>query len=146
MPDVQRLRQGAIPAMFALAAGGSMLLITRVDTIEFSLQRPLYIVAGWLLIISAIGALVRVLDTAGLILLWNAMGWSAGLAVLGLESVGSMPLWPLMLGALALTFWPRVPGQSLPPAAIVIALAGGFAICWLGWADPIPASWREMVQ
>lgn len=146
MPDLQRLRQGAIAAVFALAAGGSMLLITRVDTIEFALQRPLYIVAGWLLMFSAIGALVQVLDTAGLILLWNAVGWSAGLAVFGLESVGSMPLWALMLAALALTFWPRVPGQSLPPAAIAIALAGGFVVCWLGWEDPIPASWREVFQ
>ncbi len=146
MPDLQRLRQGAIAALFALAAGGSMVLITRVDTIEYAPQRPLYVVAGWLLMISAIGALVPVLDTAGLILLWNAVGWSAGLAVFGLESVGSMPLWPLMLAALALTFWPRVPRRSLPPAAIVIALVGGFAVCWLGWADPIPASWQEMLQ
>lgn len=146
MPDLLRLRQGALAAVLALAAGGSMLMITRVDTIEFAPQRPLYILAGWLLIIAAIGALVTVLDTAGLILLWNAMGWSAGLAVFGLESVGSMPLWPLMLAALALTFWPRVPGRSLPPAAIMIAFVGGFAICWFGWADPVPASWREVFR
>lgn len=90
MPDLHRLRQGAIAALFALAAGGSMLMITRVDTIEFAPQRPLYIVAGWLLMLSAIGALVPVLDTSGLILLWNAVGWSAGLAVLGLESVSTL--------------------------------------------------------
>lgn len=146
MPNVQRFRQGAVAAAFALAAGIGMLLITRVDTIEFAPQRSLYVIAGWLLVLAAIGPLVEVLDTAGLILLWNSIGWSAGLAVFGLESVGSMPLWPLMLAALALTFWPRVPDRSLPPVAIIIALLGGFVICWLGWEDPIPASWREAFQ
>lgn len=146
MASLQRVRQGAVAAIFALAAGITMLLITRVDTIEYAPQRQFYVIAAVILMLSALGPLVDMLDTVGLILLWNGVGWSIGLAVLGLESVGSMPLWPLMLAALALTFWPRVPGKSLPLSAILIAVAGGFLICWLGWADPIPDSWLEFIE
>lgn len=147
MPDLARLRHGWMAAAFALAAGLSMLLLTQVDTIEFAPQRWLYTITGWLLVASAIGPLVEVLDAFGHILLWNGIGWSAGLALFGLESVGSMPIWPLMLAALALTFWPKDPEHVLPPAAIIIALLGGFAICWLGWSDislPIPSDWLEV--
>jgi hypothetical protein len=147
MSSPARLRLGWMASAFALASGISMLLLTRVDTIEFAPQRWLYLIAGWLLVASAIGPIVEVLDTLGRILLWNGIGWSAGLALFGLESVGSMPLWPLMLAALALTFWPKSPGRALPPAAIMIALGGGFAICWLGWRDislPIPSDWLEV--
>ena len=147
MPSLARLRLGWMAAVFALAAGISMLLITRVDTIEYAPQHWLYVIAGWLLVASAIGPLVEVLDAFGHILLWNGIGWSAGLALFGLESVGSMPIWPLMLAALALTFWPKNPERVLPPAAIIIALLGGFAICWLGWSDislPIPTDWLEV--
>ncbi len=147
MPDLARLRHGWMAAAFALAAGLSMLLLTQVDTIEFAPQRWLYTITGWLLVASAIGPLVEVLDAFGHILLWNGIGWSAGLALFGLESVGSMPIWPLMLAALALTFWPKDPERVLPPAAIIIALLGGFAICWLGWSDislPIPSDWLEV--
>lgn len=147
MPDLARLRHGWMAAAFALAAGLSMLLLTQVDTIEFAPQRWLYTITGWLLVASAIGPLVEVLDAFGHILLWNGIGWSAGLALFGLESVGSMPIWPLLLAALALTFWPKDPERVLPPAAIIIALLGGFAICWLGWNDislPIPSDWLEV--
>ncbi len=147
MPDLARFRAGWMAAAFSLAAGIGMLLLTRVDTIEYAPQRPLYAFAGWLLVASAIGPIMTLVNTFGHILLWNGIGWSAGLALFGLESVGSMPLWPLMLAALALTFWPKDPERPLPPAAIMIALVGGFAICWLGWSDislPIPSDWLEV--
>lgn len=143
---LQRVRQGWLAALFALASGLSLLLLTRVDTIEYAPQRPLYTVAAWMLIASALGPLVAALDLVGQILLWNGTGWSIGLAVFGLESVGAMPLWPIMLAALALTFWPRSDDARLPPVAIAIALVGGFLICWLGWSDidlPIPDDWLE---
>lgn len=147
MPRLQRLRAGWSAAVFALAAGISMLVLMQVDTIEFATQRPLYAITAWILMISAIGPLVEQLDIAGHLLLWNGLGWSAGLSLFGLESVGSMPLWPLMLAALALTFWPKSSQGSLPPLAIAIAVIGGFAICWLGWSDimvSIPTDWLEV--
>lgn len=147
MPNVVlRLKQGWLAFVFTLAAGVSLLLLARVDTIAWAPQKPLYLIAAWILVISSIGPLVELLDVPAQILLWNGTGWSIGLAVLGLESVGAMPLWPLMLASLGLTFWPRSPERSLPPTAIAIALIGGFLVCWLGWAEPdlsIPSSWLQ---
>lgn len=147
MPEIlQQLRKGALASIFALAAGGTLLLMMLVDTIEFAVQRPLYGIAAGILVLSAIGPLASPLTVVGQILLWNGVGWTIALAFFGLESVGALPLWPLMLAALALTFWPRTPETTLPPIGIAIALLGGFLICWLAWSDvhlPIPDSWLE---
>ena len=147
MISLQRLKDGAIASVLALASGITMLLITRTDAIEFAIEYPLYVIASLILIASAIGPLFEISDTIGQILLWNGVGWSAGLAFFGMESVGSMPIWPLMLAIMALAFWPRIPTRAVPPMAIAIALLGGFGLCWLGWSDvniPIPTEWLEV--
>lgn len=147
MPNLQRVKNGATASLLALAAGLTMLLVTRNDAIEFSLEYPLYIIASIILLIAAIGPLFEIFDTIGQILLWNGVGWSAGLVVLGMESVGSMPIWPLMLAIIALTFWPRIPDRTVPALAIAIALLGGIGLCWIGWSDvsiPIPTDWLEV--
>lgn len=147
MISLQRLQEGAIASVLALASSITMLLITRSDAIEFAIEYPLYVIASVTLITSAIGPLIEIFDTIGQILLWNGIGWTAGLTFFGLESVGSMPIWPLMLAIIALTFWPRVPERPVPSVAIAIALLGGFALCWLGWSDvslPIPMEWLEV--
>lgn len=147
MNSLQRLKDGATASVLALASGITLLLVTRNNAIEFSVEYPLYIIASIILMTSAIGPLFEIFDTIGLILLWNGIGWSAGLAFFGMESVGSMPIWPLMLAIIALTFWPRIPERTLSPLAIAIALFGGFGLCWLGWSDvsiPIPSEWLEV--
>lgn len=147
MPNLQRMKDGATASLLSLAAGLTMLLVTRNDAIEFSLEYPLYIIASVIMLIAAIGPLFEIFDTIGQILLWNGVGWSAGLVVLGMESVGSMPIWPLMLAIIALTFWPRIPDRTVPALAIAIALLGGIGLCWIGWSDvsiPIPTDWLEV--
>lgn len=147
MPSLQRLRAGAAASLLALASGLAMLLVTRNNAIEFAIEYPLYVIASIILIVSAIGPLLEIFDTIGQILLWNGIGWSAGLAIFGMEAVGSMPIWPLMLAIVALAFWPRVPERIVPPRAIAIALLGGFVLCWIGWSDvslPIPMEWLEV--
>lgn len=141
---VQQLRRGAVAGMLVLLAGATLLLMLRADTIEYSPHRTLYAIAAVILLASVIGVLHTSLSIIGQVLLWNGIGWTIALAILGLESVGSLPLWPLMLAALALTFWPRDPETTLPPVAIAIALIGGFLICWLGWSDiALPSDWLD---
>lgn len=132
--------------LFTLAAGISLMLLSRVKVVSFSDHTTLYIVAGWILVAAAIGPLFRVTAPYGELLLWNGAGWSIGLAILGLDTVGAMPMWPIMLAALALTFWPREPEESLPVPSIVISLLGGIGVCWLLWEQPdVPTldSWLE---
>lgn len=147
MPEVlQRIRSGGLAAIFTLAAGLSLLLLSRVNAIHYSDHKLLYLVAAWILIGAAIGPLISVLNPYCELLVWNGTGWSIGLAVLGLESVGAMPLWPIMLAALALTFWPRLDDQRLPASAIAIAVTGGALVCWLAWSQPnVPGldTWLE---
>lgn len=133
---VQRVRSGGLAMLLTLAAGISLLLLTRVDAIEFAPQLPMYRVSAGILLAAAIGPLIPEAEPWFRILLWNGTGWTVGLAVFGLESVGAMPLWPIMLAALALTFWPRSEEKQLPASAVVIALLGGFLVCWLGWSQP----------
>ncbi|MCA9833270.1 MAG: hypothetical protein KC435_04945 [Thermomicrobiales bacterium] len=138
---IARMRRGALSALLTLAAGVTLVLMMQVDTIQFAEQRPLYGIAAANLLIACIGPLFDTLSLIGQALLWTGVGWTVALSLFGLESVGALPLWPLMLAALALTFWPRTPETTLSPLAIGIALIGGFCICWLGWNDVRLPDW-----
>lgn len=143
---MQRIRSGGLAVLFTLAAGVSLLLLSRVTVIATSDHTLLYQIAGWILLGASIGPLITHLKPYCEILVWNGTGWSIGLAVLGLDTVGAMPMWPIMLAALALTFWPRDEEQKLPVSAIVISLLGGAAVCWLAWSQPqVPTfdTWLE---
>lgn len=143
---IQRFRTGGLAALFTLAAGVSLLLLSRVTVIADSDHPHLYVIAGCILIAATIGPLVPVLKPYSEILVWNGTGWSIGLAVLGLGTVGAMPMWAIVLVALALTFWPRESGESLPVSAISISLIGGILVCWLAWSRPdVPTldSWLD---
>ena len=143
---MQRFRSGGLATLFTVAAGVSLVLLSRVTVIKHSDHTLLYVVAGWIMIVAAAGPLISVLKPFGELLVWNATGWSIGLAVLGLDTVGAMPMWPIMLAALALTFWPREPEESLPASAIIISVVGGVLVCWLAWSRPeVPTldSWLE---
>lgn len=131
-----RIRTGGLAVVFTLAAAVSLLLLSRVTVIANSDHTLLYQLAGWIFFGAAVGPLIRVLKPYCELLVWNGAGWSIGLAVLGLDTVGAMPMWPIMLAALALTFWPREEGQTLPVSAIAIALVGGMIACWLLWEQP----------
>lgn len=142
----QRIRTGGLATLCTLAAGVSLLLLSNVRVIAHSDHTMLYVVAGWILIAAAIGPMVSVLRPYCELLVWNGTGWSIGLAVLGLETVGAMPMWPILLSALALTFWPREQEQTLPVSAIFISVLGGAVVCWLAWSQPqVPTldTWLE---
>lgn len=130
------IRESGLAFAFTLAAGGTLLLMTRSNVIKFSDHLLLYQIAAWILIGAAVISLIPQLKPFAELLVWNGTGWSAGLAVLGLESVGAMPLWPIMLAALALTFWPRQEDRHVPASAIAVALIGGVLVCWLAWESP----------
>lgn len=112
------------------------MLLSRVTVIEFSDHTILYPIAGCIFILASIGPLFTVLKPYCELLVWNGTGWSIGLAVLGLDTVGAMPMWAIVLAALALTFWPRESEQQLPVFAIAISLLGGALVCWLAWSQP----------
>lgn len=133
---IQRFRLGGLAALFTLAAGLSLVLLSRVRVIEQNDHTLLYQVAAGILIIASVGPLIDALKPYAELLVWNGAGWSVGLAILGLDTVGAMPLWPIMLAALALTFWPRSAETQLPATAIVIAALGGALVCWLAWENP----------
>lgn len=133
---IQRFRTGGLAALFTLAAGVSLLLLSRVTVIADSDHPLLYVIAGSILTAATIGPLVPTLKPYSEILVWNGTGWSIGLAILGLDTVGAMPMWAIVLVALALTFWPRQPDESLPGSAIAISLIGGMLVCWLAWSQP----------
>ncbi len=142
----QRLRTGGLAVVFTLAAGIVMVLLSQVTVIEFSDHTMLYPIAGSILIVAAVGPLFSQVRPYCELLVWNGTGWSIALAVLGLDTVGAMPMWAVVLAALALTFWPREPEQQLPISAIAIALLGGVLVCWLAWSQPnVPTldTWLE---
>lgn len=143
---MQRIRSGGLAALFTLAAGVTLLLLSRATVIANSDHPLLYQLAGWVFILAAIGPLTTYLKPYCELLVWNGTGWSIGLAILGLDTVGAMPMWPIMLAALALTFWPREEEQRLPVSAIAISLLGGALVCWLAWSRPeVPTfdTWLE---
>lgn len=143
---IQRIRSGGLAVLFTLAAGVSLLLLSRVTVVVWSDHTILYPIAGCILLLAAIGPLFPVLNPYCELLVWNGTGWSIGLAVLGLDTVGAMPMWPIMLAALALTFWPREEEQTLPVSAIAVSLLGGVLVCWLAWSQPqVPTfdTWLE---
>lgn len=141
-----RIRNGGLAVLFTLAAAVSMLLLSRVTVISNSDHTLLYQFTSWIFFAASVGPLLRYLRPFCEIFVWNASGWSIALAVLGLDTVGAMPMWPIMLAALGLTFWPREPGEQLPVSVISIAIVGGMIACWLLWAQPdLPAldTWLE---
>lgn len=138
-PSTFRLRQGAIAALFLLAAAVALVLVARTDAIHYAPQHPLYLITAALFGLSVPGPLLRPWDLPAQILFWNAVGWTVGLILFGLASVGSLPVLTLILAAFALSFWPRTPESTIPWQAIAIALLGGLFVCWLAWGD---VQWR----
>lgn len=136
-PSLFRLREGWIASLFLLGATVTLFLITRTEVVRFAPQETLYIVTAALFAVTIPGPLVRLWDLPAQLFFWNAMGWGAGLAIFGLASVGSLPIWPLILALLGLTFWPREPETTAPWEAILIASMGGFLVCFMAWGDVV---------
>jgi hypothetical protein len=134
-PSIFRLREGWIATLFLLGATVVLLLVTRTDVVQFAPQEPLYLVTAGLFALSIPGPIVRLWDLPAQLFLWNAMGWGTGLVLFGLASVGSLPILPLILAALGVSFWPHEPGSTVPWQAIAIALLGGLLVCWVAWGD-----------
>jgi hypothetical protein len=130
-----RLREGWITTLFLLAATVILFLVTRTEVVRFAPQEHLYLITAGLFALSIPGPIVRLWDLPAQLFFWNAMGWGTGLVLFGLASVGSLPILPLILAALGVSFWPREPGSTAPWQAIAIALLGGLLVCWLAWGD-----------
>lgn len=69
----------------------------------------------------------------GLLLTWNALGLGIGLLVIGIFSVGALMVFPVVLLVLALSSWPREPGDSIATWPAQLALIGGVTVT-LGFA------------
>lgn len=130
-----RLKDGAIATLFLLGALLILLGLTRADVIHYAQQLQLFYIAAAMIALSVPGPIVRPWDLPGQLLLWNAIGWCLGLSVFGMASIGAMPLFPLVLLGLALTFWPRQVDMPTPWLGAGIALVGGFLICWTLWGN-----------
>jgi hypothetical protein len=77
----------------------------------------------WLTVLVLTGALIAslwptALTREGLVLLWNGLGLSLGLLAIGLLGVSSLLALPPVLLGLAVSAWPRWPGQPLAPVSI----------------------------
>lgn len=144
-PTWLRLREGGLASLLLLLAALALYLVSRTAAILYAPQHDLYLVTVALFALAIPGPVLRPWDLAGQLFFWNAVGWAIGLVVFGLASVGSLPIWPLILAAFAITFWPRAPGTTLPWYAIAIVLVGGILVCWLAWGDvefALPPEWN----
>lgn len=134
-PVIFRWRDGAIATLLILAALVILLGLTRTDLIHYSQQHDLFYITSGLIALSLPGPILRVWDVPGQLLLWNAVGWGLGLAIFGMVSIGSAPILPLVLLGASLTFWPRSDDETTPWLGAMIALAGGFLVCWILWGN-----------
>ena len=130
-----RLREGWIASLFLLSALLILLGLTRADVIHYSQQLGLFYISAAMLALSIPGPIIRLWDLPGQLFLWNAGGWCLGLSVLGMASIGAMPMLPLVLMGFALTFWPRPDNVPIPWLGAAIAFVGGFLLCWALWGN-----------
>lgn len=128
-----RLRDGAIASLFILGGLVLLLALTRTDVIAYAPQRDLFYLAAGLIALAIPGPLLRAWDLPGQLLLWNAAGWCLGLSLLGMASIGAITMFPLVLLAFAITFWPREDDWPVPWAGLMIAFIGGGIVCWALW-------------
>lgn len=128
-----RLREGAIATLFLTGALLVLLGLTRTAVIAYAQQIDLFYIAAMLIALAIPGPILRIWDLPGQLLLWNAIGWCLGLAILGMPSIGATPMLPLILMAFTISFWPRAEDGLVPWIASGIALVGGFLICWALW-------------
>ncbi len=87
----------------------------------------------WLTIAMLVGALIASLTPTslsreGLFVLWNSLGLSIGVLIVGLLGVTSLLALPVILLTVALTAWPRWPGQPLIPLLDRIVFIGGILV------------------
>jgi len=133
-----RWRDGAIATLLILAGLAILVGLTRTDVVYYSQQHDLFIITSAVIAVSAPGPILRIWDVPGQLLLWNAAGWCLGLTILGMASIGATPILPLVLLGAALTFWPRADDVPAPWLGAMIALAGGFLVCWILWGNVYP--------
>lgn len=132
-PPLLRLRDGAIASIFIVLGLLVLLALTRADVIAYAPQRELFYFAAALIALAIPGPVIRAWDLVGQLLLWNSAGWCLGLSLLGMASFGAITLFPLVLLAFAITFWPRDEDWPVPWAGIMISFAGGIIVCWALW-------------
>lgn len=130
-----RWRDGGIATVLILAGLVILFGLTRTEIIRFSQQHDLFTLTLILIALAMPGPIVRLWDLPGQLLLWNAIGWGTGLALLGMPSIGATPALPVVLLGAALTFWPRPADEPVPWLGATIALVGGFLACWVLWGN-----------
>lgn len=132
-PPSLRLRDGWITTLLLIGAVLLLYAITHIDVIFYAPQHDLFLIGAALLALAIPGPILRLWDIPGRLMLWNATGWCLALLVFGMASIGATTMFPLILIAVAITFWPRADDRPIPWLALSIALAGGFVACWLLW-------------
>lgn len=130
-----RIREGGIASLFLTGALLILFGLTRTDVIAYAQQLDLFYITAVLIALAIPGPVLRLWDLAGQLFLWNAAGWCLGLSLLGMASIGAMPMLPLILIVFALSFWPRPENAPVPWLGGSIALIGGFLVCWALWSN-----------
>lgn len=128
-----RFRDGWIATLLLIGAVILLYAITHTDVVFYAQQHDLFLVAATILALAIPGPILRLWDIPGRLMLWNATGWCLALLVFGMASIGATTMFPLILIAVAISFWPRPDDGPVPWLAMSIALVGGFIVCWLLW-------------
>jgi hypothetical protein len=81
--------------------------------------------------------------TWSLLLVWNGLGVALALMLIGIFSVGALVIFPLALIALALSGWPRQPGESIASAPAIAAHLAGFGTIFLIVYGQSAAQWLQ---
>jgi hypothetical protein len=81
--------------------------------------------------------------TWSLLLVWNGLGIALALMLIGIFSVGALIIFPLALIALALSAWPRQPGESIASAPAIAAHLAGFGTIFLIGYGQSAAQWLQ---
>jgi hypothetical protein len=127
---MDRLRRSPFASLMILLTlgvlGGVHLFGTESVVYAFSYS---LLLAVTLLVCGLVASLFpTALTREGLFVLWNALGLSIGLLMVGLLGVTSMLALPVVLLAVALTAWPRWPEQPLFPLLDRIVFFGGILV------------------
>lgn len=129
-PDAERLPWSPFASLLIVLAMVILGAVSRfgaesaVDTFNYGL---------WLTVFMLILALIASLKPSnltreGLFVLWNGLGLSIGVLLVGLLGVSSMLPLPVVLLGVALTAWPRWPEQPLLPLLDRIVFFGGILV------------------
>jgi len=128
-----RAKPGARTAFPAVAVGatfGAALAFAGVGAVAWNLGgNGIGLVAGAVVsLLAGVLAMLPITRTGALLLVWNALGISGAMFVIGIFSVGALVAFPLVLLGIALASWPRRDGESIASVPALVVQVTGFLL------------------